>query len=66
MIKVEELKSIISHLPDEELRNFRTWFEEFNAGIWDKQFEEDVQNGKLDKLTKQAIKEFQADHSTEL
>ena len=35
------------------------WFEDFEAKEWDQEFEEDVQNGKLDKLAKQAIKEFQ-------
>jgi len=26
------------------------WIEEFDAAIWDKQFEEDVKSGKLDEL----------------
>jgi hypothetical protein len=66
MSTIEEIKSAISHLPRKELVRLRAWFEEFEAEEWDRQFVEDVQNGKLDKLAKQATKEFQDGKCTEL
>ena len=66
MSTVEEIKSAISHLPHTELTRLRTWFEDFEAKEWDQQFEEDVQDGKLDKLAEQAINEFQEGKCTKL
>jgi len=37
-------------LPPEDLAEFRAWFEEFDAQIWDHQFEKDVQSGKLNRI----------------
>ena len=66
MSTVEEIKSAISHLPRTELARLRTWLEDFEAKEWDQQFEEDVQDGKLDKLAEQAINEFQEGKCTKL
>ena len=66
MSTVEEIKSAISHLPRKEMVRLSTWFEDFEAKEWDQEFEEDVQNGKLDKLAKQAIKKFQEGKCTKL
>jgi len=66
MSTVEEIKSAISHLPRTEVARLRAWFEDFEAKEWDQQFEEDVQDGKLDKLAEQAIKEFQEGKCTKL
>jgi len=66
MPTVEEIKSAISHLPRKEVVRLSAWFEDFEAKEWDQEFEEDIQNGKLDKLAKQAIKEFQEGKCTKL
>jgi len=60
MSAVLELEQAVSQLPSKELARFRKWFEEFDAKIWDRQFEEDAKSGKLDKLANQAIADFRA------
>ena len=58
MAIVQKIEKEVSNLSREELAEFRAWFEEFDAAIWDKQFEEDVRSGKFDKLAEAAIKDF--------
>ena len=60
MSAVLKLEQAVSQLPPKELARFRKWFEEFDAKIWDRQFEEDAKSGKLDKLANQAIADFRA------
>jgi len=66
MSAVLELEQAVSQLPPKELAHFREWFEEFDAKIWDRQFEEDAKSGKLDNLAKQAIADFHAGKYREL
>lgn len=66
MSTVQEIQSAVSHLTAEELSRFRAWFEEFDARLWETQFEEDVRNGKLDEVACQAIADFHAGKCTEL
>ena len=66
MNTVQEIEKAVSRLSLEDLARFREWFEEFDAKIWDKQFEADVKAGKLDKLANQAIADFRAGKYTEL
>jgi len=42
------------------LARFRQWFEEFDAQVWDEQFEGDAKSGKLDKLADKAKSDFRA------
>jgi len=60
MSAVLKLEQAVSQLPPKELARFRKWFGEFDAKIWDRQFEEDAKSGKLDKLANQAIADFRA------
>jgi hypothetical protein len=60
MSTVLEIERAVSQLPPKELAHFREWFEEFDARIWDRQFEEDAKSGKLDELANQAIADFRA------
>jgi len=48
MIKVEEIKTAVTHLSSPELRDFSTWYKQFEADLWDGQIEEDIKAGKLD------------------
>ena len=63
---VQEIKSAISRLSPEQLDSFREWFEEFDAKLWDKQFEADAASGKLDEIANQAISDFRAGNCKEL
>jgi hypothetical protein len=42
MSTIHEVEDAIRRLPDDELAAFRTWFTEFDATAWDRQFEQDV------------------------
>ena len=50
----------------DELRAFRDWFAEFDANTWDRQFESDARNGKLDGLAERALRDHKAGKSTDL
>jgi hypothetical protein len=66
MQTLQELQRAVSQLSPEELASFRRWFEEFDARLWDSQFEEDVQEGRLDRIAEQAIADFYAGKCKEL
>ncbi len=66
MSKVENLEKEVEQLSDQELAQFRRWFAEFDAELWDRQFEADVKSGKLDKLADKALQEHAAGRSTKL
>jgi hypothetical protein len=63
---IPEIEQAVSHLSSEDLVRFRQWFEEFDAAMWDTQFERDVKTGKLDKFAEQAIVDFRAGKFREL
>lgn len=50
---MEDIKRAVCTLPAADLREFRRWFLEFDAELWDKQFEDDVAAGKLDHLVEE-------------
>ncbi|MEW6095547.1 MAG: BrnT family toxin [bacterium] len=60
MSTVQEIEKAITQLPKDGLAVLREWFEEFDAKMWDRQFEEDAQSGKLEKLANEAIADFRA------
>ena len=47
---VQQIKKEVAELPKMQLKAFRSWFEEFDASEWDKQFENDVASGGLDSF----------------
>jgi len=58
MTTIDEIEDAVAHLPQTDLNRFRSWFDEFDANAWDKHFEEDVHNGKLDALADQALEDI--------
>jgi len=66
MSTVREIEEAISRLPKYDLAALREWFDEFEAKIWDEQFEKDAKSGKLDKLAQKAVKDYQAKKCKEL
>ena len=57
MGKVEGIEQQIKALSDEEFRQFRAWFLEFDWAVWDSQLERDVAAGKLDALAEKALRD---------
>jgi hypothetical protein len=66
MSNLQEIERSVSQLSVEELAAFRVWFAEFDAEIWDRQFEKDVKDGRLDALAEKALQHLRAGHCTEL
>lgn len=66
MTTLHEIEKAISSLPVKELARFRSWFEEFDAALWDKRFEEDVKSGALDSLAKKSVADFEEGRFKEL
>jgi len=66
MNNLPEIERAVSQLSPEELSAFRDWFAEFDAEIWDRQFEEDVAAGRLNQLAEKALQHLQEGRCTDL
>jgi KaiC/GvpD/RAD55 family RecA-like ATPase len=66
MARVEELTNEVQQLNRDELAAFRDWFRKYDSDEWDKEIEEDVSAGRLDKLANEAIAEHRAGRTKEL
>ena len=58
MSEIEQLERTVSNLSPGDLAQFRAWFLEFDARVWDEQIESDLKAGKLDKLMAEARTEY--------
>jgi len=65
-MSISEIEQAITELSPEELARFRAWFDEYYAEVWDKQIEDDVKSGRLDKLISEANEEYDAGSSIPL
>jgi hypothetical protein len=66
MSTIQEIEHAIRQLPPDELAAFREWFREFDARLWDEQFERDAASGRLDALAEEALADLRAGRCTEL
>lgn len=55
---IAEIESAIEKLSPAEVSKLSEWFAEFEAEIWDKKIERDLQNGKLQSLIEEAEEDF--------
>ena len=65
-MSIQELEQAVTQLPPKELARFREWFDEFDAQVWDKQFEADAEFGKLDKIAEQTLNDYRTGKAKEL
>jgi hypothetical protein len=56
----------VNELTPAELADFRRWLVVFDAAAWDRQFEADVNAGKLDSLAERALAAHAAGQTTKL
>ncbi len=63
---VEEVVKAVEQLPQDQLKQFRAWFQKFDAEVWDEQIEKDIKTGKLDALAQAAIVDHHAGKSKKL
>jgi hypothetical protein len=66
MSTVHEIEDAIRKLPDEDLVALRAWFAEFDAEAWDRQFERDASEGRLDSLADEALRDLREGRCTDL
>lgn len=66
MSRVEAIEQQIEKLSRDELAELRCWFAEFDSDAWDRQIEEDVRAGRLDRAMEEATEAFDADACTDL
>ena len=66
MTTIQEIEEAVANLPDAERDKFRAWFTEFDAAAWDREFEQDAQSGKLDRLADQALEDLAQGRCSEL
>ena len=55
MSTVEQIEEAVQQLSREDLESFRRWYFEFDANAWDRKFEDDVREGKLNALADEAL-----------
>lgn len=63
---VKDIQEAVTRLSADDLASFRSWFEDFDAKIWDEQFEDDAKAGRLDALADRALADFRAGRYEEL
>ena len=61
---VETLEKQVQQLDPKEFAQFRAWFLEFEAHVWDRQIEQDASAGKLDVLARKALEDHAAGRTT--
>ncbi len=66
MTRIEQIEHEVEKLNRAELEAFRNWFLEYDADKWDRQIEEDIQAGRLDKLAEEALAAHKAGRTKEL
>ncbi len=66
MSTVEDIERAVENLTPEQLAEFRAWFAEYDAALWDKQLEQDVAAGRLDQLADKALEDYRAGRCTGL
>jgi hypothetical protein len=66
MSTIDEIEEAIRRLGEEELAAFRAWFVEFDAAAWDRQFERDVAEGRLNVLADEAQQDWREGRCTDL
>jgi hypothetical protein len=57
---VAEIESAISTLPDKDAWTVASWLQKHLDAKWDKQMDEDIAAGRLDKLAEQAMEHYHA------
>lgn len=65
MTTVDEIERAIRGLNPQDLAALREWFAEFDAGVWDRQLEQDAEAGRLDWLVEEAERDLDEGRCTD-
>jgi hypothetical protein len=66
MTTLTEIERAVTNLSRKDFNKFRDWFSALEQRKWDREFEEDAQNGLLDELANEALADFQSGRCREL
>lgn len=66
MSTVHEIEQAIRNLGQQDLAALRDWFAAFDADIWDRQLEEDVAAGRLNRFAEEALRDLDEGRCTDL
>ena len=59
-MSIAEIESAIVQLPPNEVAALMVWLQDYHAQLWDRQIEDDLEAGRLDKLLAEVDKEHDA------
>jgi hypothetical protein len=59
-MSVTEIQTAITGLTSDDLADLMNWLDDYQAKLWDKQIEEDLDTGRLDRVLAEVDKEYQA------
>lgn len=66
MSELQQIERRIEQLSPKELAEFRSWFVEFDARVWDDKIAADLDAGRLDNLIAEALADYKAGKAREL
>jgi hypothetical protein len=66
MSTVHEIEQAIRALGPKDLAALRDWFASFDAEVWDRQLEQDVAAGRLDRFADEALRDLGEGRCTDL
>jgi len=66
MSTVQEIEQAIRSLGPKDLAALRDWFAAYDAELWDRQLEQDVAAGLLDRLAEEALRDLSEGRCTDL
>ncbi len=59
-MSIQEIEKAIEKLPAAELTQLVAWLAEHHHVVWDRQIEDDLENGRLDNLLSEVENEYQS------
>ena len=59
-MSLTEIQAAITELTSDDLADLMNWLDDYQANLWDKQIDEDLQAGRLDKVLAKVDEEFSA------
>jgi hypothetical protein len=57
-MSVLEIESAITQLPPQDVVQLMTWFQNYHQQMWDRQIEDDLETGRLDKALAEVDQEY--------
>lgn len=66
MSNLDQIEAAILSLPSNEFEQLRLWFLDLDYKRWDKELEQDIEDGKLEAFAQEAIAEYEAGYCRDI